>query len=329
MNVTISRPEAVRFLARHEFGKDPARRLYSWLACLDICETPASLLAPREDIPQDNQPTAEDDGGIVQCDLNRSVIWFNGLAKEAALPDDRLKDAHQAAEHILTRLSARGSPYFQGFDRFVWISYIVSLQFADAQNQPNSTAEALAFHLSRRLIEYSDITRYARCDESVQDEFRELDQYVERNFSEIHKQLSHFGHRSIFYALRWKLLWFCDEHSLPSILLLWDSIIAHLGELRGHLFDLSVAHLAQIPVHGDDQKLILEKIQQHREWDIEKIFTDAQNVAQNRIATTQKGPRPKEEAAKRPPHGSRRPVQWALGLAFMIALFLCFKAMKG
>jgi hypothetical protein len=328
MDVLISQPEAVSFLDRHEFDKDSGRRLYSWLACLGICETPATLLRRYEDIRPDNRPTAENDGGIVQCDLDRSVIWFKGLAKEAALPDDRLKGAYQAAEHILTRLSAPDSPYFQGFDRFVWISYIVSLQFADAQNQPNSTAEALAFHLSRRLIECSGITRYAQCDESVLNEFRELDQYVESNLSEIHKQLSHFQHRSIFYALRWKLLWFCDEHSLHCILLLWDSIIAHLGELGRHLFDLSVAHLAQIPVDRDDQKLILERIQQHREWDIERIFTDAQNVAQNRIASTQKGPTPKEEAAKRPPHGFRRPVQWALAVAFVIALFLCFRAMK-
>jgi hypothetical protein len=330
----ISGPEdAVRFLDDNAFLKDPTGRLYSWLVCLGVASPPPAsavpaLLRAYESLVRENKRATADDVAIIHCDVTRSVLWFRELASEAGLLDDRLLDCGAAATRILTRLSAGGLRYFQGFDRFVWVSYLVCLQFAAAQNQPNATAEALAFHVSRRLIGRSPIARCARPDAAVHREFDALDFYVERHFPETAARLAAFGHRSIFYALRWKFLWFCDEHSLRGILPLWDGIIAHLDALDVRLFDLAVAHIAQVPSAVDDGMLMLERIQQYRDWDIDKLFADAQKVAPTRIAMENEFRARMETVTKPGRWVSGTAIAWVAGITVIVGLIVLFRRSK-
>jgi hypothetical protein len=232
---TLSRfNDAFRFLNDQTVAKDPTLRLLSWLVCLGLVPLPPggairTLVGLYDEIRRANKSATASEVAIIDDALTRSVTWFRELAADAQLPDDRFIDSSTAAARILAQLSADGMLYVPGFDQFVWVSYLVCLQLAAAQNMPNSGAEALAFQLSRRLIDRSDIVRYARPDAATYLEFDELDFYVEKHFPRITES----GQHSIFYALRWKCIWFCDQHALPNILPLWDTIIAHLNVSDG------------------------------------------------------------------------------------------------
>jgi hypothetical protein len=86
------------------------------------------------------------------------------------------------------------------------------------------------------------------------------------------------GQGSIHFALRWELLLFADEHTIKSLMLVWDHILIHLAHFREYLEGLCLAHVRQVPPPGPHE-IVVEKLQTFRDWDVRKLLIDAEVLA--------------------------------------------------
>jgi hypothetical protein len=46
-----------------------------------------------------------------------------------------------------------------------------------------------------------------------------------------------------FYCLRWFTLLFAQEHDLPTLLLIWDSLLAHFSGFLDYLYCMAIGHI--------------------------------------------------------------------------------------
>jgi hypothetical protein len=205
---------------------------------------------------------------LIQCDLVRSVNWFQLLCPG-------LLDADHAiarATHILRLLVVHdGFSYYQGVDRFLWICFIVAHQGAPAD------WEALAFHLTKAMLDIA-LTHGFPNSRELEARLAPLDGDVAREAPATAAALAAFRHSAVHYASRWVLLWFADEHELSGILAVWDNIVGVIGQdpgkLGAYLHRLALAHVLEVPVPVDGFPM-LQAIQQYREWDVGRILARA------------------------------------------------------
>jgi hypothetical protein len=198
-----------------------------------------------------------------------------------------LAEAEGRARRILVTI-ALDSPnclYTQGQDRFVWVSYLVSLSFAAAGGLPLDFAEAMAFNLGRTFILRNEIARQLENFPAIEHHFLQLDELVRREEPRVATYLQYSCHSSVHYALKWQLTFFADEHNAYELLFLWDQILAREADLDGFIRCLCVGHLRQVPIPVEPDEMALT-IQRHKNWDVVKILDDAIELMGKRDETT-------------------------------------------
>jgi hypothetical protein len=279
--VIVSHSDALQYL-KSSAPKDPTFRAIAWLVILDLVHpsTPDSssdivnLVANYRTILSTNFPPLRDrDEEVIAYDVPRCVPWFQKFADELSL-DLQIDSAAVIVRVLRTLLGAHKIVYFQGFDRFLFISYLVALKFTFGCQLDSFVAEAVTFSLSGRLLAIADFPQRLR-PESIE-AFRKIDDEVCLIRPDIARELNRCGHSAIHYAQRWKLLWFADEHSIEGIWMIWDNLIARIPELELYLDKLCIAHITQIQLSPDC--LALETIQSYRGWDVPAIIEAADNV---------------------------------------------------
>jgi hypothetical protein len=217
---------------------------------------------------------------MISCDVPRCIFWFLKLAKELGLGLAFGEDAEIVATRLLRHLvSSHALTYYQGYDRFVFISYLLGLKLISALNLPQFVAEAIGFAISGRLLTIANFPQYLRPGAIFT--LASLDEEVRHIRPDIARDLKRAGHSAIHFAHRWKLLWFADEHRIEGIWLIWDNIIARLPELAPYLEKLCVSHIMQIQLRPE--RLALETIQSYTEWDVPRIIADADRPRFNEI----------------------------------------------
>jgi hypothetical protein len=201
---------------------------------------------------------------LLHCDLIRSVNWFSSLS------DNPIDSAHavERAIHIFRLLILHDNfSYYQGADRFLWICHLVALAGTSAE-----TAEAVAFYLTKATLDIATEHGFPNTRALVAD-LQILDHQLERDAPMVAAELAAF-----YYASRWVLLWFADEHDRDGIFAIWDNVIGVIGrdprDLRKYLYALALAHAAAVPVPTDGMPM-LQAIQQYRNWDVGQILASA------------------------------------------------------
>jgi hypothetical protein len=199
----------------------------------------------------------------------RSVNWFKSLYPTNLTSDDAVAKATSIFRLLIVH---HDFLYYQGADRFLWICYVVALA-----GGPAESAEALTFHLTKATLDAAHTHGFPHTRD-IEPELRVLDRRIEREAPAVAAELATFHHTAFHYATRWMLLWFADEHDLQGIFAIWDNVIGVVGRspraLRAYLYALAVAHVAEVPVPRDGVPM-LQAIQQHRDWNVQRILTRA------------------------------------------------------
>lgn len=220
---------------------------------------------------------------VVTGDLERTGRWYSTLAEELNL-SNQFDIIPLSRIVVLKSIMDFSYEYLQGHDRYLIISYLLCLYFCSTESLPMKLADALTYFLFDKFVELAKIQRYLNDTSYTQKFFHQIDLSVKENCPDLAFQISKNNHSSIHYALSWHILFFADIYKIRDLLLLWDHIILHQNNLSEYLISLTISHLKQIPnsISAPHEYPILESIQKYRNYNINLILTDADNLSRKR-----------------------------------------------
>ena len=284
-----------RYLSALDLKKSNEYRFVAWLMALDILpkrrtgQAAADSYKSYMDIwhsrfdAHDGDPVLllpPDEGKVVRADIDRSINWFMEMASCVGLSGSELSDAEQRVSELLTIISLEDGEltYTQGFDRFAFMAYLISLNFAVANGLPSMVAEAFGCYLASALIKLSDFPCILADGRQNVNQIRDLDLLIEQYFPEVMESLRAAGNSSIHFALRWEILMFADEHFLDGLFLIWDQLILHRkkDEYRKYMTCLCLAHVSQVQVVPN--MLMVGVFQTYKTWDVPAVIDMANKL---------------------------------------------------
>ena len=283
--------QADDFLSKIDLKKDNISRLFAYLLKLsiikdgkktigeqivqlneDYLESAKKLLENNFDSPLSK--VQKSSANTITADIKRSLFWFEDACKIFGVEKSLTKGADEIAKRILCmiELTDEKLKYTQGFDRYVFLMYALSLYFVMKADIDKKYAETLSFHLAISLIKLSDPNQILD-DPIGYDGFEKIDGLMEKHCPKTFAILNEAGQSAFHFALRWRLILFCDEHEANATLLIWDALLVHMKKLDEFFTYLACAHAAQVPIK--DSFSIVEDIQRYRKWNNTKIIEDA------------------------------------------------------
>ncbi|OHS95750.1 hypothetical protein TRFO_38139 [Tritrichomonas foetus] len=289
-NDILNYSDAVSFLQKPDLDKDNITRILCWLIVLKIIPDSqlqsaigvSKLVTKYQKESKNNLKDFYDDplsaipkneSRVIVADINRSIFWFETMAKQVKLDEYYFKSVRERVYRIFSLISLRKESYIQGFDRYVLISYLLGLIFISKSGLSPDVAEALSFFISRSLISIARPGDLLADNSVTEEHFSKLDKKINESAPEVGQIMESLGISSILFALRWQLLIFADEHDLKGTLFIWDNVIVHSLNYPQYIENLSVAHICQIP--KDSTGNIIETIQRFRQWDNLEIVRKA------------------------------------------------------
>jgi hypothetical protein len=239
------------------------------------------------------------DASVIRADIARSIKWFHVISdasKLSPIPEDDIVIVH--AYRVLASLSKlKGYSYTQGFDRYVFVTYVLGLHFTMAGKLPAEVAESLSFALTREILRLIKTDELLECSPAVASCNSRIDKLVTDQVPEVGRELADAGLTSYHYALRWQLLLFADEHPWDGIVAIWDAVFARKKYWDDMIAELALAHVKHVPPNPD--VFALERIQKCKKWDAMLILKDA-ITEYNKV------------------HGAPRPVLTVAGRAMLV-----------
>lgn len=278
----LLRPD--RFLRELDERKDNYARTLLWLSELglislrDPTASISALIARYNRTLSDLRDFAalpDADRFLIQADAERSAEWFRGLIAQAGGfdPDDVAGDM-TAVRRILSVIRCSTGCYLQGYERYACVSYLLARIFASAIDERSDFAEAIAYYICDGLLRIVKVSRLTADAPAAQRHFARLDEVVRRAHPAEYAAMFHMNVSAIYYALKWEMLTFADEYpSFFDILLLWDQVIVHRGDIDRFIFALCSAHVRNIRFDSANA-IPIEAIQHHQVWDVKKIIRE-------------------------------------------------------
>lgn len=158
-----------------------------------------------------------------------------------------------------------GISYMQGFNELVFPFYYVLTKGFNWVDNSVEICECLAFNLLQWLLTNTKIyDYYTTSDQSIimshLNEFVELQKiHLPRVARIIEKHNIH----PIFYCIRWFSLLFSQEHELPFLLGIWDSLLIHGKKLMEYAMYIALGHLKAVDglLSESDYTVTIETLQ--------------------------------------------------------------------
>jgi hypothetical protein len=167
--------------------------------------------------------------------------------------------------YVLAMLN-KSISYMQGFNELIQPLYNVVSSSAVLFNNDFFVVECLAFNMLLTLLNNSNLMYFFRTQNSAEHLVVQL-----KRFNEILKELEPQIFRKInkielhpaCYCFRWFCLLFAQEFSMPDLLPLWDSILAHFGEICEYSYCVGVGLLKEMKakILASDYANIIEMFQ--------------------------------------------------------------------
>lgn len=147
-----------------------------------------------------------------------------------------------------------GLGYMQGFNELVVPFYYVLFKAQSLLNNDLDLVEALAYQCLQTLLTESTLNEfYTTADNSSiimhqLDDFRGL---LAKHLPDVSAIVERLKIHPLLYSFRWFNLLFSQEHDLPTLLSIWDCMLAHFNldnpkELMECVFYVGVGHLNNI-----------------------------------------------------------------------------------
>jgi hypothetical protein len=287
------------FLDRPDPAKDQLTRFIAWLFTFGLVPLNsegifAAFCEFRDDYERlkalhltDGVPsTTPALNRLVRGDVERTVTWFVKLAPQLGIPE-RLYPQAEAITHRVLIFIGNSSPrytYVQGYDRFVFLSYLVTLNFFANCGEHVEFVEPLTFQLTKRFLALGDIIDLLGNFQELHRHFGQLDADIRIMYPALWERLVRIGYSTLHFALRWEILMFADEHSVTDLFLLWDKLVAHRNHYPQYMRAMCLAHLGQVP--ADEGVSSIQTFQTFQNWDTVALLNEVDRLVDDGSWTT-------------------------------------------
>ncbi|KAK8841044.1 hypothetical protein M9Y10_027881 [Tritrichomonas musculus] len=237
--------------------KDPNKKVFNIPKCLDDKTTDA-----------------------IRSDVHRATNWFRRFALTVG-NDQKLIDDQEIETRIVRFICIMLSEapqfhYNQGYERFAFVSFSLSLYLSVKLGLGLIEAEAFSVPLFRRIIGNLEIDSFLSHESSMMQYFSDIDAYLMNTNREMMDNLMKEQISSAQFAANWVCVLFSDSHTPLSCLLIWDHFWLHQKDSKQFLNALISAHLKQIELLEDASEQ-MNAIQQFGDWNVENIIDEAEN----------------------------------------------------
>jgi hypothetical protein len=205
--------------------------------------------------------------GIVHGDIvrtGRTMFFLPPLPIPTDDPAQRSEQMYEWGGHarrlerilyIFGRLN-RGLGYMQGFNELIVPFYYVLLLAQSILNSDMDLVEALAFHCLMTLLNESTLNEfYTTTDHSsmIMHQLEDFENVLRRHLPNVAALIKELDIHPLLYCFRWFNLLFSQEHELPTLLLIWDGLLAHFDpqdppRLMRFVFYVAIGHINDIQV---------------------------------------------------------------------------------
>lgn len=288
------------FLLENSMNKDPAKRFLAYCIKLGVIpqkstnindvinkikpeyfEIAKKLYEDNTISPLDKLPKS--DSATVKADIKRSYFLFNNYCKHYQVKnyEKEYEKGKEIPYRILVALAHSESQlsYTQGYDRYLFIAYTLALKFVEYVGLKTEDAESLAYLLTRKLLVVADFHNVLE-NPAVYDGFSFLDEKLEKYCPNTFKLLKKSGFSAFNYSMRWRLLFFSDEHEIDGALLIWDHFLMNMDNIDECFACVGASHVRQVKV--TDDFTAVEKIQKFKNWNERKIVSEATLMQQGK-----------------------------------------------
>jgi hypothetical protein len=220
---------------------------------------------------------SESESRLIQVDVFRGIHWFERHAIDLRLSPFLISHASLRMTRVLVLLSLNfeSLSYTQSYDRYSYITFLLTLDFCAQTGLPSVFAEAMSFFLTHEFLVLVDIPRMLENPMQTELHFHEIDEKLVVYAPAVILPMRAAGQGSVHFALRWEMLLFAHEHRIRPLLLIWDQILVNRRRFREYLLALVFAHVRQIPpVRGDE--IVVEKLQKFKDWDVGRLIDDSE-----------------------------------------------------
>ena len=193
----------------------------------------------------------EEQRTVIEVDLDRSIYWFNECADEIGLGREYKAQGMILIKRIFGEFLASNADfkYFQGYDRYVIVSLLLCLQFAERSRSSPDFAEAMAFILSASWILLVNVPYiYQNC----QSHFEDLDESIKSMFPSIWNSISSLNVTTIHFVLKWEVVLFSDQHNIHDIFKIWDYFVFYRQDFQEALKAMDISHITAIDFSSID-----------------------------------------------------------------------------
>ena len=189
----------------------------------------------------------------------RQFFFFPAIEPPNDAPDDKLSFfiPHIRRLERILYIFAMLNPslsYMQGFNELAIPFYYVMLQPNREKNAEISSeildeVEALTFYCFQKLMTDTSLPElYTTQDQSsiIMHQLNKFVNLMHTHLPETAEAIEALQIHPIFYCLRWFTLLFAQEHDLPSLLVIWDSLFAHFSTFIDYIFYVGLGHLKMV-----------------------------------------------------------------------------------
>ena len=247
--------------------KDYEENLYKFLP--DVADDPLKMLEGTEhDV-------------VIMNDLPRSFPYFQSFVDDFKIDVEFLEHNYHIIKRILVILYLKDKKkfsYTQGFDRIVFITYTMGLHFTQSLSLSPKFAECIAFVLAEQLI-YMTNMESLLTNPSDFYPINLLNYKIYKIRPDIADSLARLypdHHYTIFFAIKWRLLLFMDDHKPKEVFLILDQFVMRLDDVDRYFFCLALAHIKQAP--NDDPASITEQLQDTSHINVLAAIEDANDM---------------------------------------------------
>jgi hypothetical protein len=170
----------------------------------------------------------------------------------------------------------------QGFNELVGPFYYILHAAQNVLNNDTDLIEILTFECLTHLLNESTLNEfYTTADSSsiIMHHLDAFDALLARHLPDVSHVIKELGIHPLLYAFRWCNLLFSKEHDLPTLLPIWDSLLAHFDNadpprLMTFVFYVGLGHLNAIKTQfeSEDYPGVVHKLQNMGQANMKEVL---------------------------------------------------------